>query len=75
MPETAVNKNHSFQSREHNVWRTGQIFPMKAETETHSVHQFSDYYFRLSVFPLDASHHLGTLFWRDDIHQSPTGNA
>jgi len=68
MPEAAMNKDYSFQSREYKIRRARKVFPMKTKTEPHSMYQLSDYHFRLRILTLNTSHHLRTLFGRNDIH-------
>jgi hypothetical protein len=37
MPEAAMHEDDGVPFRQHNVWLAGQVFPMKAEPETHPV--------------------------------------
>lgn len=68
MPETSVNKNYLFPSREDQIRLARKVFPVQPVAVAHAMDKFPDHHFRLHAFAADGLHVGAALLRRDFVH-------
>ena len=68
VPETAVDENHRFIFRHHNVWPAGQGADVFAEAVSGTVQHGADEDFRFCVFAAYPRHVPASFVWSQLIH-------
>ena len=68
VPVAAINKKRGHSSREHEVWRSGQVPAVQPEPQSEVVGDATDCKLRARIAAFDVAHHRRSFRWGDDIH-------
>src|SRR5690554_2436188 len=71
VPETAINKDHGFETRKNDIGLAGKVFTMKAVPEASFEQLFPEPDFRFGVLTFDGSHIPAARFAVVDVGHLP----
>lgn len=69
MPETAVDEDAGSVLGEHQIWRAGQVLPMKTKSQSGRVRRAPYKELGICVFPPNGPHTRGSRFTTKPVHQ------
>lgn len=70
MPEAAMNKQSDSVARKENVWTSGQVFPVKSESETATVKRGPDSKFRARIAATNLRHVYASFTASQRVHDN-----